>query len=408
MRNAECKGRVESRHETRAAIPHSAFRTPHLVHSAFRIPHSALHEAMKVLLAGGGTGGHLMPALALAQALRDAGRGIEPVLVGAERGIEAQVLPRYPFRHHLLPMEPIYRRTWWNNVRWLWTAGRAWRAVGRVLEAEQPVIVIGTGGYAAGPVVWRAQQRRLPTVVQEQNAFPGLATRWLARRARQVHLGFPEALAPLRVGPHTAVFALGNPIRVPDPGSRDAALVELGLLPLRPTLLVVGGSQGARAINYALAGALERRLLDGVNVVWATGTAHAAALARYAVPGHVVVRGFFDPIAPAYSAADLVVARAGAMTVAELCAWGKPSILVPLPTAAADHQTFNARALANAGASVMLLESELAAESFAKTITSLVQDRVRLEELARSARKRGHPNAARTIMEKVLELSQVE
>src|SRR5881409_2864185 len=127
---------------------------------------------MKVLIAGGGTGGHLMPALALAQALQDAGKGIEPVLVGAERGIEAQVLPRYPFRHHLLPMEPIYRRTWWNNVRALVTAGRAWRAVGRVLDAEQPVIVVGTGGYAAGPVVWRAQQRGLPTVLQEQNAFP--------------------------------------------------------------------------------------------------------------------------------------------------------------------------------------------------------------------------------------------
>ena len=216
---------------------------------------------MKVLLAGGGTGGHLMPALALAQALRQARSDIEPVLVGAERGIEAQVLPSYPFRHHLLPMEPIYRRTWWNNVRALVTAGRAWRAVGRVLDAEQPVIVVGTGGYAAGPVVWRAQQRGLPTVLQEQNAFPGLATRWLARRARQVHLGFPEARERLRVGPRTAVFALGNPIRVPEPGSRHAALVELGLLPTRPTLLVFGGSQGARAINYAVAGALERRLL---------------------------------------------------------------------------------------------------------------------------------------------------
>src|ERR1041384_8258543 len=150
------------------------------LNSAFRIPHSALREAMRVLLAGGGTGGHLMPALALAQARGDAGRGIEPVLVGAERGIEAQVLPRYPFRHHLLPMEPIYRRTWWNNVRALVTVGGAWRAVGRVLDAEQPVIVIGTGGYAAGPVVWRAQQRGLPTVPQEQNAFPGLAGWWFA------------------------------------------------------------------------------------------------------------------------------------------------------------------------------------------------------------------------------------
>src|SRR5213595_1423292 len=324
-------------------------------------------------MAGGGTGGHLMPALALAQALRDAGKGIEPVLVGAERGIEAQVLPSYPFRHHLLPMEPIYRRTWWNNVRALVTAGRAWRAVGRVLDAEQPVIVVGTGGYAAGPVVWRAQQRGLPTVLQEQNAFPGLATRWLARRARQVHLGFPEARERLRVGPRTAVFALGNPIRVPEPGSRHAALVELGLLPTRPTLLVFGGSQGARAINYAVAGA-------------------------------VVVQGFFDPMAPVYRAADLVVARAGAMTVAELCAWGKPSILVPLPTAAADHQTQNAAALAEAGAAIHLAEARLTPYTLAQEVTALVSDRARLESLGTLARGRGHPDAAREIVSKILTL----
>src|SRR3989475_4540875 len=281
------------------------------LYSAFRIPNSAIGAPMKVLIAGGGTGGHLMPALALAQALQDAGKGIEPVLVGAERGIEAQVLPRYPFRHHLLPMEPIYRRTWWNNVRWLLIAGRAWRAVGRVLEAERPVIVIGTGGYAAGPVVWRAQQRGVPTVLQEQNAFPGLATRWLARRARQVHLGFPEARERLRVGPRTAVFALGNPIRAPEPASRDAALVELGLLPSRPTLLVVGGSPGARAINYALAGALERRLLDGINVVWGTGTAHADALARYAVAGRGGGGGVFHPPAPGGPPAGIVGAPGG-------------------------------------------------------------------------------------------------
>jgi len=357
-----------------------------------------------VLVAGGGTGGHLMPALALAQVLRDAGRGIEPVLVGAERGIEAQVLPRYPFRHHLLLMEPIYRRTWWNNVRALVTVGRAWRAVGRVLDAEQPVMVIGTGGYAAGPVVWRAQRRGVPTVLQEQNAFPGLATRWLARRARQIHLGFPEARDRLRVGPRTAVFALGNPIAVPEPGSRDAALAELGLVPARRTLLVFGGSQGARAINYALAGALERRLLDGVNVVWGTGTVHAEALARYAVAGRVVVRGFFDPMALAYRAADLVVARAGAMTVAELCAWGKPSILVPLPTAAADHQTHNAAALAAAGAAIHLPEERLTPYTLAQEVTALVADHSRLESLATLARGRGHPDAAREIVSKILTL----
>src|SRR2546428_4265336 len=338
-----------------------------------------------------------MPALALAQALQDAGKGIAPVFVGAERGIEAQVLPHYPFRHHLLPMEPIYRRTWWYNVRWLLIAGRAWRAVGRVLDAERPAIVVGTGGYAAGPVVWRAQRRRIPTVLQEQNAFPGLATRWLARRARQVHLGFPEAGTLLRVGPRTAVFALGNPIREPEPGNRDAAVAELGLVPSRPTLLVFGGSQGARAINYALAGALERRLLDGVNVVWGTGTAQADALARYAVAGRVVVRGFFDPMAPVYRAADMVVARAGAMTVAELCAWGKPSILVPLPTAAADHQTRNAAALAAAGAAIPPPVERLTPSPLAPGGRARVSARYPPEASATPGRGRGHPHAGREI-----------
>src|SRR5207253_7167919 len=189
---------------------------------------------MKILLAGGGTGGHLMPALALAQALRDAGEGIEPVLVGAERGIEAQVLPRYPFRYHLLPIEPIYRRTWWKNVRWALIAGRVWRAVGQVLEDERPGIVVGTGGYAAGPVVWRAQRAGIPTALVEENAFPGVTTRWLARRARQVHLGFPEARERLSPGARTEVFTLGNPVRPPEPGDPRAARRLLGLDPDRP------------------------------------------------------------------------------------------------------------------------------------------------------------------------------
>src|SRR2546429_1210718 len=223
---------------------------------------------MKVLLAGGGPGGHLIPASGRARALQGAGGDIEPVLVGAVRGIEAQVLPRYPFRHRLLPIEPIYRRTWWKNVRWLLIAGRVWRAVGRVLDEERPAIVIGTGGYAAGPVVWRAQRAGLPTVLVEENAFPGLTTRWLARRAGQIHLGFPRAGARLRPGPAPTAFPIGNPVRPPAPGARATALAELGPGDARPTLLVFGGSQGARAINYAVAGALRRPLFGGAEAAW--------------------------------------------------------------------------------------------------------------------------------------------
>jgi UDP-N-acetylglucosamine--N-acetylmuramyl-(pentapeptide) pyrophosphoryl-undecaprenol N-acetylglucosamine transferase len=345
-----------------------------------------------------------MPALALAQALREARPDVEPVLVGALRGLEAQLLPRYPFAHHLLAVEPIYRHEWWRNARWLVNGPRVWRAVGRVLDAVRPTLVVGTGGYAAGPVVWRAQRRGIPTVLQEQNAFPGVTTRWLARRARQIHLGFPEAQARLHVGPGTEVFVLGNPIRPPQPDGRDAAAAALGLAPARPTLLVFGGSQGARAINYAVAGALERGLLGETNVLWGTGPTQAEAFARYAVAGRVVVRGFFDPMSAAYGAADLVVARGGAMTVAELCAWGKPSILVPLATAAADHQTYNARALAAAGAALYLAQRELSAHSLAERVTGLFADRRRLAALAAQARARGHPNAARDIVSRILTL----
>jgi UDP-N-acetylglucosamine--N-acetylmuramyl-(pentapeptide) pyrophosphoryl-undecaprenol N-acetylglucosamine transferase len=251
-------------------------------------------------------------------------------------------------------------------------------------------------------VVWRAQRARLPTVLVEENAFPGLTTRWLARDARQIHLGFPEARERLRVGPRTAVFTLGNPVRPPAPGDQGAALAALGLERARPTLLVFGGSQGARAINYAVAGALERRLLDDVNVLWGTGSEHAGALARYAVPGRVVVQGFFDPMTAPYRAADLVVARAGAMTVAELCAWGKASILVPLPSAAADHQTHNARTLAAAGAAVHLPEGDLTAHALADRVRGLFADRTRLASLAARARGRGHPDAAREIVSRIL------
>jgi UDP-N-acetylglucosamine--N-acetylmuramyl-(pentapeptide) pyrophosphoryl-undecaprenol N-acetylglucosamine transferase len=204
------------------------------------------------------------------------------------------------------------------------------------------------------------------------------------------------------------VFAFGNPIEPPSSEGRDRAASrrEIGIDPARPCVFLFGGSQGARALNEALAGALEARLFEGVNVLWGTGTAHAAALARHAVPGRVVVRGFFDPIAPAYAAADLVVCRAGAMTIAEVCAWGVPSVLIPLPTAAADHQTHNARALADAGAALWLAEADLSPESLGRVVNGLVHDRARLESLGARARSRGHPDAARRIASAILTLGR--
>lgn len=360
----------------------------------------------RVLIAGGGTGGHLMPALALADALCQVDREIEPVLVGASRGVDRAILPTRPYRHHLLDVEPIYRRTWWRNVRWPAIAWRVWRQCGQVLDTEQPALAVSTGGYAAGPVLVRAHYRHIPVALQEQNAYPGVTTRLLARIAAQVHLGFPEAREHLRIGKHEAVFCLGNPIVPPPRPLPDRALARRVLrIPAgMPVVLVVGGSQGARSINQTVARALESSSLAGVVLLWSTGPTSWDEYAHLDDPPTRQVRPFWDPIADAYAATDLVVARAGAMSTAEFCAWGLPSILIPLPTAAADHQSRNAAALAAGGAALHLPESQMTPETLAEHVKSLLGAPARLEAMAQAARARGRPGAALAIADQLRSL----
>jgi UDP-N-acetylglucosamine--N-acetylmuramyl-(pentapeptide) pyrophosphoryl-undecaprenol N-acetylglucosamine transferase len=361
-----------------------------------------------VLIAGGGTGGHLMPALAIAAALRQQAPHLEPVLVGATRGVEAHVLPTRDFRYHLLAAEPLYRRTWWRNARWPFVAARLLRQVRRLFAEERPVAVIGTGGYASAPVVWWAARRGLPTGIQEQNAYPGLAVRVLARRARHIYLGLPEAAAHLRPGANTTVLETGNPIAAPDPTRRGAARARFGLDSTRPVLLVTGGSQGSLAINRAVAAWLDAGGAAGAAVIWATGRAtHAEFSGRHAPPDVSVV-DFLDPMADGYAAADVVLGRAGAITVAELCAWGLPSVLVPLPTAAADHQTHNARALADAGAAVVIPQAALSEDRLRSVLDELLRSPDARATLAARARARGRPGAAADIAAHVVTLVEAE
>lgn len=200
--------------------------------------------ARRILIAGGGTGGHLMPALAIATALRQLDPDIEPVLIGAERGVEAKLLPTREFRYHLLPAEPLYRRQWWKNARWPLVALRLWKRLGELYRQERPIAVLGTGGYASAPVVFWGARHGIPAAIQEQNAYPGVASRLLSRFARHVYLGLPEARTLLRAGPQTEFFDTGNPITPPDPGRRDAARHRFGLVRDDPVILVTGGSQG--------------------------------------------------------------------------------------------------------------------------------------------------------------------
>jgi UDP-N-acetylglucosamine--N-acetylmuramyl-(pentapeptide) pyrophosphoryl-undecaprenol N-acetylglucosamine transferase len=345
-----------------------------------------------------------MPALSLAAALQQLRPDVEPVLVGAARGVEAKILPQRGYRYHLLPAEPFYRRQWWRNLRWPLLLPRLLQAAGTVLERERPGVVVGTGGYAAGPMLFMAHRRGIPIALQEQNAYPGIATRWAARWATQIHVGLTVAVDRLHVGRGATVFRLGTPITPPAPVEPAVARAALGLPPGTDTILVMGGSQGARALNEAVASALDNGRLARASVLWSTGHGTYERFARYHRPPAVQVRAFWDPVADAYAAADLVVCRAGALTLAEITAWGLPGILVPLPTAAADHQTGNAVALERTGAALHLPESRLTPDTLVDAIEGILANPDRRAAMASAARQQGRPDAATAIAERLLDL----
>lgn len=361
-----------------------------------------------VIFAGGGTGGHLYPALNIAAAMQELRPDLSTTFVGARRGVEARVLPEKGVDHVLLPLEPIRRDRVWQNWRLVPSMTRAGVGLSRLMIRTRPSLVVGTGGYASGPACGWALLVGVPIALQEQNSFPGLTTRWLSRFARQVHLGFPEAAQRLNPGKHTAVTDHGNPIQPPDTGvHRSEARRAFGLGADATVLLVVGGSQGARAVNEALLGALERVASGdadrpaGLEILWATGPTHIDGLRSRLEPldlrAWVHPVGYINEMAKALAAADLAVSRAGAMGTAELMAWGIPSVLVPLPTAAADHQTHNARALEEHGAAVALVESELTPARLWSDVAALAVDDSRRERMAERARDRARPEAARRI-----------
>ena len=361
---------------------------------------------MRIVVAGGGTGGHLYPGLAIARALVRLRPDVQPFFVGARRGVERDVLPTTEFAHELLDLHPLYRARPWQNWRTLAGAVSAWRRVNGLARAERIRLVVGTGGYASGLMLAWARAHGIPYVLQEQNSFPGLTMRVFAGSAREIHLGFPEAAARMRSGVRTAVVDTGNPIEPPPDPRPDpaAARTRWGFPPTGGhVLLIVGGSQGARAVNEAVAAWIDRGLPPDVYVIWGTGKANHEALARFESE-RVRVRAYLSPIADAYAASDLALGRAGAMTTAELCAWGIPSILIPLPTAAADHQTANARALAEAGAAEWIPQRELDAARLDAVVRALLGDDARLRALAAGALRRGRPDAAETIARRILAL----
>ncbi|MEO7822725.1 MAG: UDP-N-acetylglucosamine--N-acetylmuramyl-(pentapeptide) pyrophosphoryl-undecaprenol N-acetylglucosamine transferase [Gemmatimonadaceae bacterium] len=353
---------------------------------------------MRVIFAGGGTGGHLYPGLAIARAMVKADSRIEPFFVGAERGIEREVLPQVGFPFELLDLHPLYRSRPWENWKTLRGMATAWNSIHAEVESEAPACVVGTGGYAAGLALGYAAYHAIPIVLQEQNTYPGLTVRFFSRYAAQVHLGFPEARERLWASKRTKVFDSGNPIEPPpaDAFDKGPARQKWGFKTGGKVLLVYGGSQGSQAVNDAVAGWVRSGLPEDLSLIWATGRANYEKFASLETD-QVKIRAYIAPISEAYRAADLAISRAGAMATAELCAWGIPAVVVPLPTAAADHQTANAKALESAGAARVIRQSDLSPATLSTTIGDLLQGPAVLESMKQKALERARPTAAEDI-----------
>jgi len=361
---------------------------------------------MRVIFAGGGTGGHLYPGLAIARALVKADPRVEPFFIGAQRGIERDVLPQVGFAFELLDLHPLYRSRPWENWKTIRGATSAWRRIAGEVRSEPPACVVGTGGYASGLALAYALAHDIPFVLQEQNTHPGITAKFFSRFARQVHLGFPEARRYLSASKKTEIFDSGNPIEPPpaDAFEKGPARTKWGFPATGgAVLLIYGGSQGSQAVNDVVARWIDQGLPPGLFVIWATGKANHAALAHYE-SDRIKVRAYIAPISDAYRAADFALSRAGAMATAELCAWGIPAIVVPLPTAAADHQTQNAKALAAAGAAEMIRQSDLNTQTLSQAVGSMLTDPGKLSRMKAKALERARPTAAADIAAHILRL----
>ena len=320
----------------------------------------------KIILSGGGTGGHIYPAVATAEALRRMfGDDVELLFVGAEGKMEMEKVPALGYRIEGLPVAGLQRRLTLSNLALPIKIVRSIRRARRIIREFGADCVVGFGGYASAPVLWAAQRMGIPTIIQEQNSYAGVTIKILSRRARRVCVAYENME---RFFPAERIVMTGNPLRgnfSPESTNRTEALRYFGFAEDKPVILVVGGSLGTRTFNEMMKRSVDEIVSRGeVQVIWQTGKYYEAEMNAFmeGKDSTGIWRGaFIERMDLAYTAADLVVSRSGACTVSELCLMGKPTLFVPSPNVAEDHQTQNARALADKGAAEMIRDAEAVA-----------------------------------------------
>ena len=360
----------------------------------------------KIIISGGGTGGHVFPAISIANALKLKRQEIDILFVGAEGKMEMKKVPEAGYHIEGLPVTGLHRGLSFKNVVFIINLFRSLFITGRIIRRFQPSVVVGVGGYASGPVLWYASKKRIPALIQEQNSYAGITNKILGKKVEKICVAYENMD---KYFPGNKIVFTGNPVRqdLDKPErKKEEALKYFGLENKREIVLILGGSGGARTINESIMKGLGRIKNENVSVIWQTGEFyHKKAEEAMLLSGveNVKLFPFINRMDLAYSVADVIVSRAGAGTISELSLVGRPAILVPSPNVAEDHQTKNAQVLVKNRAAIIVKDSE-AGEILLNTVLELSVDKKEKELLSLNIRKMAVKNSADMIADEVLKL----
>ena len=366
-----------------------------------------MDKELRVIVSGGGTGGHIFPAVSIANAIKAMRPDAKILFVGANGRMEMERVPAAGYEIKGLPVRGLIRPLWSpKNISVMLDFIKSRSMVKSIIRDFRPQVAVGVGGYASAPTLNAAYAMGIPCLIQEQNSYAGVTNKSLAKKAEKICVAYDGME---RFFPADRIMKTGNPVRqalLDNTMSKEEACKAMGLDPEKPIILVIGGSLGARTVNDSIAGGIERFDNAGIQVVWQTGKYYAKECERKAEGSKFVkAQAFISDMATAYRAADIVISRAGASSISELCLLGKASILVPSPNVAEDHQTKNARALSDKNAAIFVADKDARAQLVDEAI-KLVSDKTHIASLETEVKKLAYHNSAEVIAEEVIKLAQ--